>query len=399
MRPRPTSALAALAAVLAIVLTACGGSPAGGGAADDGSGPIKIGAWIPLSGPQAASGVPQMEGAKAYFSWVNDHGGINGRQIDWIVKDNAYDPQQTVQAARQLVGQENVVAIVNANGVAPSEAAFPFVLEQSQVPIVDHYGGIASWYTPSRPLLFGTQTLYEDQAAAMAQWAVQSGARKLVVVHDDPKAFADVAGQIGPAAEREQPGVTTTAVPVKLGTTDFAPAVSQVKAAGGDAVMLVLPAPEAAAYLKAAALQGVSLPTYGYAPTASGTTVTLAGPAAEGYHSVSLVRSPTEQTPEMQQFRDAIAKYSPGQPADFSTLLGYANAAVFVEIAKTIQGPVTSKSIADAYGRASDVKTGVAPDMSFSAQSHLGTRDVQRVTVRNGQWVSEGDFVSAPERG
>src|SRR5690242_11195110 len=169
MRPRPTSALAALAAVLAIVLTACGGSSSGGGAADDGSGPIKIGAWIPLSGPQAASGVPQMEGAKAYFSWVNDHGGINGRQVDWIVKDNAYDPQQTVQAARQLVGQENVVAIVNANGVAPSEAAFPFVLEQSRVPIVDHYGGISSWYTPTRPLLFGTQTLYEDQAAAMAQ--------------------------------------------------------------------------------------------------------------------------------------------------------------------------------------------------------------------------------------
>src|SRR4051794_20430866 len=164
MRRRSMSVAAVLAAVLALVLTACGGGASGSGG-DATTGPITIGAWIPLTGAQAASGVPQMEGAKAYFSWLNENGGINGRQVDWIVKDNAYDPQQTVQAARELIGQHQVVAIVNANGVAPSEAAFPFVLQQSQIPVVDNYGGIASWYAPPRQLLYGTQTLYEDQAA------------------------------------------------------------------------------------------------------------------------------------------------------------------------------------------------------------------------------------------
>ncbi|MGI5128007.1 ABC transporter substrate-binding protein [Pseudonocardia sp. CA-107938] len=397
MQRRPHGVLAILAAALTFVLAACGGAPQSGGGGD--TGPITIGAWIPLTGAQAASGVPQMEGAKAYFSWLNDNGGINGRPVNWVVKDNAYDPQQTVQAARALIGQDKVVAIVNANGVAPSEAAFPFVLQQSQVPIVDHYGGIAAWYNPPRPLLFGTQTLYEDQAAAMAQWAVQSGARKLVVVHDDPKAFADIAAQIGPAAKRADGSTTTTAVPVKLGTTDFAPAVSQVKALAGDAVLLIVPAPEAAAYLKAARLQGVALPTYGYSPTASSTTTTLAGDAAEGFHAVSLVRAPSDQSPEMQRFREIMAKYAPGQPADFSTLLGYANAAVFAEVAKTIKGPVTSESIAQAYRSASNVVTGVAPPMSFSADRHVGTRDVQRVTVKGGTWLPEAGFVSAPDRG
>jgi branched-chain amino acid transport system substrate-binding protein len=398
MRRRSMSVAAVLAAVLALVLTACGGGASGSGG-DATTGPITIGAWIPLTGAQAASGVPQMEGAKAYFSWLNENGGINGRQVDWIVKDNAYDPQQTVQAARELIGQHQVVAIVNANGVAPSEAAFPFVLQQSQIPVVDNYGGIASWYDPPRQLLYGTQTLYEDQAAAMAQWAVESGARKLVVVHDDPKAFADVAAQIGPAAERAAPGTTVVDVPVKLGTTDFAPAASQVKAAGGDAVMLIVPAAEAAAYLKAAQLQGVALPTYGYSPTASSTVVTLAGAAAEGFNAVALVRAPGDPSAEMQQFRDVMAKYAPDQPADFSTLLGYANAAVFAQVAKTIQGPITSESIAAAYSNATDVVTGVAPPMSFSATQHVGTRDVQRVTAKGGQWTAVGDFVSAPDRG
>lgn len=399
MRRRSMGTVAVVAAVLAMVLTACGGGGSAAGGGDGSSGPITIGAWIPLSGAQAASGVPQMEGAKAYFSWLNANGGINGRQVDWIVKDNAYDPQQTVQAARELIGESKVVAIVNANGVAPSEAAFPFVLQQSKVPVVDNYGGVASWYSPPRPLLYGTQTLYEDQAAAMAQWAVESGARKLVVVHDDPKAFADVAAQIAPAATRAAAGATVVDVPVKLGTTDFAPAVSQVKSAGGDAVMLIVPAAEAAAYLKAAKLQGVSLPTYGYSPTASATTVTLAGDAAEGFNAVALVKAPNDTSAEMKQFRDVMAQYAPGQPADFSTLLGYANAAVFAQIAKGIQGPITSESIAKAYSGATGVVTGVAPDMSFSADRHVGTRDVQRVTVKGGQWTAVGGFVSAPDRG
>jgi branched-chain amino acid transport system substrate-binding protein len=394
---RPLRLLVPLLTVMALAVSACGGSTGNGGSGDDG-GSIKIGAWIPLSGAQAASGVPQAAGANAYFASLNENGGINGRQVEWIVKDNAYDPQQTVQAARQLVGQDQVVAIVNANGVAPSEAAFPFVLEQSQVPVVNHYGGIEPWYEPARPLLFGTQTLYEDQAAAMAAWAVESGARRLLVVHDDPKAFADVAAQIEPAAKRADPSTSVTTLPVKLGTTDYAPVVSSVRAAAPDAVMLIVPAPEAAAYLKEAKLQGVAAPAYGYAPTASSTTVTLAADAAEGFRAVSLTKVPSDPSPEMQQFRDAMAKYAPDQPADFSTLLGYANAAVFAEIAKTINGPITAESIVAAYKSAGNVSTGVAPDMSFSDTVHIGTREVLRTIVQGGEWVAEGDFVSAPER-
>jgi hypothetical protein len=77
--------------------------------------------------------------------------------------------EQTVQIARELVGQDKVVAIVNANGTSQAEAAFPFVLNQSKVPVLNEVGGTESWYQPPRPGLFGTQTLYEDQAAAIAR--------------------------------------------------------------------------------------------------------------------------------------------------------------------------------------------------------------------------------------
>src|SRR5918994_342609 len=111
-----------------LVLAACGSS----GAEEASSGAIKLGAWYPLSGPVAASGVPSEAGARAYFDMLNDDGGVNGRKVDFITEDNAFDPQQTLQVARKMISRDGVQAIVTANGTAATEATFPFVLQQSK---------------------------------------------------------------------------------------------------------------------------------------------------------------------------------------------------------------------------------------------------------------------------
>jgi ABC-type branched-subunit amino acid transport system substrate-binding protein len=382
-----------LLAVLVLTLSACG-SESGGSS----SGTIKLGAWLPLSGPGAAAGEPQRVGGDVYFKMLNDQGGINGRKVEWITKDNAYDTQQTVQAARELIGQDRVVAIVNANGTAQTEASFPFVLQQSKVPILNTYGGAENWYNPPRAGLFGIQTLYEDQASALAQWAVEDGARKILVIHSDPAAFVNVAKQVAPVAKAESSGVDVEMLPVKFQTTDYAPIVSQVRAKQPDAVITILTAPEAAAYLKEAKLQGFSVPAYGYAPDAQTATLTLAGDAAEGYHAVSWFKLPTDDSPEMKEYRAAMAKYAPDAPVDFSTLIGFAYAKVFAEIAKTVDGDITADSILKAYQNAKDVETGIMPKLSFSDTRHLGATDVLKVTVKNGKWTADGDFFTPPPR-
>ncbi|MBA4864588.1 ABC transporter substrate-binding protein [Streptomyces sp. PSKA54] len=398
MRRRTTRALiAALAAMLALVASACGtGGPSTVG---DDNKVIRIGAWYPLTGALASFGIPEKAGVDAYFKSVNARGGINGRKIEWIVKDNAFDPQQTVQIARRLVDQDGVVAIVATNGTAQSQATFPFVLEQKKVPVLNTLGGDASWYEPAREGLFGLQTLYEDQAAALGDWVARDGAKKVLVVHSDPAAFVNVAKQIGPAARKTDPSVQVKRLTVKFQTTDYSPVISKVKAQKPDAVVLILAAAEAASYLKEARLQGLSTPMYGYAPVAAQSTLTLAGKAAEGLKAVQLVKSPHDDDPAVKEFREAMAKYEPGQPADFITLWGWEAAKAFVEIAKTIEGPVTAESLTKAYQNARHVDTGVGPVLNFSTDHHLGTRDVQKVVVRNGRWESQGDFFTPPSRG
>jgi branched-chain amino acid transport system substrate-binding protein len=394
MRLRPHVEIAGVAAALVLVASACASASSAGG---DGT-EIRIGAWYPLSGAVSASGVPQRAGADAYFKMINDKGGINGRKVNWIVKDNAFDPQQTVQIARELIGQEKVVAIVAANGTSQAEAAFPFVLQQSKVPILNELGGLDSWYNPPRTGLFGTQTLYEDQAAALGAWVAQDGKKNVVVVHSDPAAFVTVAKAAQSVATKTDPSVNVSLMPVKFQSTDYSPVVSQVKAKTPDAIVLILASPEAAAFMKEAKLQGLGAPTYGYAPVAAASTLTLAGPAAEGAHAVQFVKSPNDSDPAVQEFRDAMAKYEPGQPADFIALWGWTGAKVFGRIAQTIQGPVTSESLTKAYEQAKNIDPGVGPVMSFSPDKHMGTRDVQKVVVKDGKWVSEGDFYTPPAR-
>ncbi|MCX4641311.1 ABC transporter substrate-binding protein [Streptomyces sp. NBC_01446] len=395
MRRRATRTfIAALAAMLALTANACGTkSPSAG---DDKI--IKIGAWYPLTGPLASFGIPERAGADAYFKSVNARGGINGRTIDWVVKDNANDPQQTVQIARRLVDQDGVVAIVATNGTSQTQATFPFVLEQKKVPVLNTLGGDASWYEPARDGLFGLQTLYEDQAAALGDWVTRDGAKKVLVVHSDPAAFVNVAKAIGPAARKTDPSVQVKRLSVKYQTTDYSPVISKVKAAKPDAVVLILTAAETASYLKEARLQGVTAPVYGYAPVAAQATLTLGGRATEGLKALQLVKSPNDDDPAIKEFRTAMQKYERGHPADFITLWGWEAAKAFVEIAKTIDGPVTSESLTRAYRTARHVDTGVGPVLNYGAGRHLGTRDLQKVVVKNGRWESQGDFFTPPTR-
>ncbi|WP_369031946.1 MULTISPECIES: ABC transporter substrate-binding protein [Streptomyces] len=395
-RSRRTLGALAVLAVVSLTANACADQDSAGAAGSDTE--IHIGAWLPLTGATASYGVPEKAGADAYFKMVNAAGGINGRKIKWTVEDNAADPQQTVQIARELVGQDKVVAIVNANGTSQAEAAFPFVLTQSKIPVLNEVGGSEAWYDPPRAGLFGTQTLYEDQAAAVAAWAVQDGAKKILVVHSDPAAFVNVAEQVEPVAKKVDPSVEVERLAVKYQTTDYTPVISKVKAAKTQAVIVILTSPEAAAFLKEAKLQGLDLPTYAYAPVAAESTVSLAKDAAEGLKAVQLVKAPSDPDPAVKEFRTAMAKYEPGQDAGFLALWGWSNAKVFAEIAKTIKGPVTSEAISAAYAKASSVDPGVSPVMKFSASNHLGTRSVQRVEVKNGVWTSVGDFYTPPAR-
>jgi ABC-type branched-subunit amino acid transport system substrate-binding protein len=123
-------ALLTLGCSLALVAGASGATRGDPGVT---SSSVLLGGTAALSGPESAYYAPVAKGAQAYFAYVNAHGGVNGRKIDYKVVDDAYDPAQTVQATRQLVQQDQVFAIFNSIGTEHMLAVRPF-LNQAKVP-------------------------------------------------------------------------------------------------------------------------------------------------------------------------------------------------------------------------------------------------------------------------
>ena len=83
---------------------------------------IKLGITLPMTG-SASFGYNQLPGAmKAYFEYVNANGGVNGRKISLVVKNDAYLPKQAIQNTQDLIGKDKVLAVIGALGTANNKA-------------------------------------------------------------------------------------------------------------------------------------------------------------------------------------------------------------------------------------------------------------------------------------
>src|SRR4051812_15651138 len=93
---------------------------------------ITIGGTVPITGPAALFGSVG-RGADAYFKYVNAHGGVNGRKIKYLFRDDAYDPARTVQLTRELVENDHVLAIFSTIGTDNTVATTDY-LNAAKVP-------------------------------------------------------------------------------------------------------------------------------------------------------------------------------------------------------------------------------------------------------------------------
>src|ERR1035441_4069945 len=82
---------------------------------------IKIGNTMPYSGPASAYGAIGKAEA-AYFNMINEEGGINGRKINFITRDDSYSPPKTVELVRKMVEEDQVLLTFNVLGTPPNTA-------------------------------------------------------------------------------------------------------------------------------------------------------------------------------------------------------------------------------------------------------------------------------------
>jgi ABC-type branched-subunit amino acid transport system substrate-binding protein len=132
---------------------------------------IKLGQTIPHSGPGSLYGVLGRVG-EAYFQFLNETGGINGRKINFLTLDDAYSAPKCVEATRRLVEQEEVLALYGSLGTAPQTAVHKY-LNSKGVPQLLLNTGASKWNDPkNNKWTMAGLPLYPTEARILARHVV-----------------------------------------------------------------------------------------------------------------------------------------------------------------------------------------------------------------------------------
>ena len=134
---------------------------------------IKVGNTNPYSGPASAYG--QIGKAiAAYFKMVNDEGGVNGRKINFVSYDDGYSPPKTVEMARKLVEQDQVLFLFQTLGT-PSNTAIHKYMNGKKVPQLFVATGASKWGDPEHfPWTMGWQPNYHTEGMIYAKHILQT---------------------------------------------------------------------------------------------------------------------------------------------------------------------------------------------------------------------------------
>jgi branched-chain amino acid transport system substrate-binding protein len=226
------------------LLAACGAggredSEGGGGseASDVGitEDTITIGAHFPLTGVASPGYSEIPTGARAYFDYVNAQGGVNGRKIEYIVRDDGYNPTNTSNVTNELVLQDEIFAMVGGLGT-PTHSAVVDFLNSEGVPDMFVSSGSLQWGddVESKPYTFGWQPDYEIEGKIIGQYVAENmpDAKVGLFLQDDDL------GRDSEKGIRQYVDDQIVAVErYTSGNTDVAPQIAGLQAAGADLVL------------------------------------------------------------------------------------------------------------------------------------------------------------------
>src|ERR1035438_1208314 len=115
----------------------------------------------------------------AFFAWVNAHGGVDGRKINYTYLDDGYNPANTATLTRKLVLQDNVFADVGSLGT-PTQAAVQGFLNTQKVPQLFIESGCNCWSDPKYPYSSGWQPPYTIEGKILGAYIKANFAGKKI---------------------------------------------------------------------------------------------------------------------------------------------------------------------------------------------------------------------------
>jgi branched-chain amino acid transport system substrate-binding protein len=312
---------------------------------------IKIGNTNPYSGPASAYGTIGKSIA-AYFKMVNDQGGINGRKVNFISYDDGYSPPRTVEMARKLVEQDEVLFVFQTLGT-PSNTAIHKYMNMKKVPQMFVATGATKWDDPkNHPWTMGWQPNYQSEAKAYAQHILKTkpNAKIAVLYQNDDYGKDYLKGFHDGLGAKKSMIVKEVSYEVADPTVDSQ--IVQLQASGADVFFnITTPKFAAQAIRKAYDIGWKPVHYLNNVSNSVGSVLTPAGlEKSVGIISSAYIKDATDSTwandKAIAEWREFMKKYYPdGNQADVFNVYGYSVGATIAQVLRQCGDNLTRENV------------------------------------------------------
>jgi hypothetical protein len=339
---------------------------------------ILLGQSAAFSGPSGELGREFRKGAHEYIQQVNAHGGIYGREIVVIYRDDQYEPARTLANTKQLVEQEGVFALFGYVGTPTFQAALP-IIEANKVPVIATVSGAQALRKPNKNSVFNIRASYHDELSTIVQYLKHYGKKEIALIYQNDSFGKD--GKLGleKALKREglRPPIVSLPIQRKAPLHVIQKVAQSTADAKPDAVIIISAYNNVANVVEALRQKKSDAQIFTISFVGSQALAKQLGKNGHGVGISQVVPFPWDaRMPLVKEYQNVITKNRSNTQYGFSSLEGFLAAKVLVEALKDSGPEPTRKKFVAALERMQGKSFG-GYQISFSPDNHNGSKYVE----------------------
>ena len=338
---------------------------------------IKVGTILPITGPAASLGVHLAEATRTYIKYVNDKGGINGRQLNLIVEDDRYSIPPSIAAFKKLVYKDRVFALIGPGSASNLNVLWKNI-EKEKLPTMSFVTPEIA-FSPLRRYIFSVMDTYPGQVNVLVDYMIKDfklKEPKVALVYPDTEV-----GKIDrePAIERlKRYNITPVTKEVLApGAVDASTQVMSLRRYNANCVLHVgTITPTTITLLRDLRKFGLNIPVFASWGAMLGEEMNAIGEVANQFYSVHAHSPWYDKGHGLEEMRKITLKYHPGTEKPYRGTIythGWICSTVLVEGLRRAGRNLDEEALISALESIKKYDTGgLSGPITYSSTSHKG---------------------------
>ncbi|MBI3453040.1 MAG: ABC transporter substrate-binding protein [Rhodospirillales bacterium] len=306
---------------------------------------IIFGQATALEGPAAALGQGMREGILAAFAEANRAGGVKGRKLELISRDDGYEPNKSIEATKQLLNDDKVFALVGPVGTPTSAAAQPITAEAG-VPFIGPFTGAEFLRNPYKPNVVNVRASYFQETEEMVERLTKDLKfdRIAILYQDDAFGRAGLAG-VQKAMEKRQMKLVSEGT-FERNTVAVKSALLTIRKGDPQAVIMIGPYKPNAEFIKLARQVKMDAVFVNISFVGSNALAKELGGAGTGVVVTQVVPFPEDASiPVVAAYHKALKAANANAEPGFVSLEGYLVGRLVIAALDRLQGEPTRAAL------------------------------------------------------